>query len=291
MLDSIIEKILFNSVVVPGEWIRLILAFVGVIIAAYYDLFNKKNVPDKILYAFLGVAILTNIVFYFMQPDTDLLFFTFGLALFIGIIGYVFYRFGQIGGADVITITSVVLLVPLAPSFVNLPFGLPFIVPVMIYGGLLLTIYVTIKFALKIMTQGGSPNFLYLLLLVPFLFFIYLYANSPIFSLTYLMILSILLLATIFFMVYKHDITLMLAEQLPLDKVEPEDVVALELIEPATVKQYSLKRLMTADELKRLKEAGLQIIWIYTDLPPFIPFLLAGMVLALFFSKNLLFTI
>ncbi|MEM3422719.1 MAG: hypothetical protein QXF35_00820 [Candidatus Bilamarchaeaceae archaeon] len=289
MLDGMIEKVLFTNVPVAGEVLRVIVAFIGVLVASYYDLFNKKNVPDKILYSFLGIAILLNIVFYLMQPDFDVLLFTFGAALFISVIGYIFYRFGQIGGADVIVITSVMLLIPFVPSFAGLSFNLPFIIPAMIYGGLLLTVYVTIKFALKIISQGGTPNLLYLLLLLPFLFFIYVYINSPVFSLTYLFIISVLLLASIFFMVYKQDIILMLAEQLPLEKVEPEDVFALELIEPAIIKQYNIKRLATVSEIQRLKEAGLQTIWVYTDLPPFIPFLLVGMVLALFFSKNLLF--
>jgi len=289
MFEGMIERVLFSSISVPGEAVRVLLAFVGVLVITYYDLFNKKNVPDKVLYGFLGLSLLTNAIFYIFQPDLDLLVFSFGAAIFISAIGYFFYRMGQIGGADVIAIAGVMLLVPFVPSFSGLSFNMPFIVPTMIYAGLLFTIYATIKFSTKIMTQGGSPNLLYLLLVIPFLFFVYTYINSPVFSPVYLAIISILLLATIFFMVYKHDITLMLAEELPLDKISAEDVVAIELIDPKVVREYKINRLVTAEELVRLKESGLETLWIYTNLPPFVPFLLGGMALALLFSKSLLF--
>lgn len=291
MFEGLIERILFSNVPVAGETIRLILAFAGVLVVAYYDLFNRKNVPNRILYGFLGLAAVTNIAAYLFQPDFDILIFTFGTALFISAIGYVFYRMGQIGGADVITMAAMVLLVPFVPSFAGLSFNLPFIIPTMIYAGLLFTIYATIKFATKITVQGGSPNLLYLILIIPFIFFIYVYVNSPVFSPIYLGIVSVLLLATIFFMVYKQDISLMLAEELPLDRIEAEDVVAIELIDPKVVREYSIKRLVTTEELARLKERGLETLWVYTNLPPFVPFLLSGMLLAIFFSKNLLFGI
>ena len=44
-----IEDILFGQLTLPGEMIRLVLAFIGTGIAAYYDLFNKKNIPDMFL--------------------------------------------------------------------------------------------------------------------------------------------------------------------------------------------------------------------------------------------------
>jgi len=289
MLDGIIERVLFSNTPVVGETVRIILAFLGVILVSYYDLFNKKNVPDKLLYAFLGLAIIVDIGAYFLEPDLNVLLFSFGVAIFIGLVGYVFYRMGQIGGADVLTIVAVMLLVPFVPSFAGLAFNLPFIVPAMIYAGLIFTIFVTIKFALKIIAQGGSPNILYLLLIIPFLIFVYVYVNSPVFSPVYLGIVSILLLATIFFMVYKQDITLMLAEELPLDRIEPEDVVAVELMDPKVMREHKIKRVITPQELARLKESGVQTLWIYTNLPPFVPFLLLGMILALFFSGSLIF--
>ncbi|MEM3075472.1 MAG: hypothetical protein QW590_01460 [Candidatus Bilamarchaeaceae archaeon] len=283
----LLEQMLFENVgvPVPGELVRLIVALAGVAIATYYDVFNRKNIPDKFLYGFLAVAVLLNLVFF----DADLLIFTMCVALFFAVVGYVFYRAGQIGGADVITMVCIVLLVPFVPSFASMPFRVPFIIPVIIFGGLLFAVYATAKFGLKILSEGGNPRVVYGLLIIPYLIFAYVYATSPLFSPTYFGIITVLLLATIFFMMYKDDINGMLAEELPVEQLEPEDVVAFELMDAELVKKLDLKRVLTEAEIEKLKQANIASIWIYTNLPPFLPFLLMGMLLAMFFSNALLF--
>src|SRR5271157_926239 len=114
-----LEDILFGQLTMPGEAVRVVLAFLLVGIAAYYDLFNKKNIPDKVLYAMLGLAFLVNLFFY----EATLFWFSLAIAAFFSAIGYLFYRLGQLGGADVIVLASVMLLLPLHPSFVGMPFN------------------------------------------------------------------------------------------------------------------------------------------------------------------------
>jgi len=280
-----IEDILFGNVEVPGEIARIILAFAGVIIAAYYDIFNKKNIPDKFLYGFLAVSVLANLIFF----NLDVLLFTFAIAAFFSAIGYIFYRVGQMGGADVIILACIMLLMPLVPSFSGMVFNMPFILPIMIFAGLLFGIYTTVKFGIKIAKEGGQPKLLYLLMTIPYALFAYFYITSPFFSLVFFLIITVLLIATTFFMMYKNDINMMLAEELPMDQLEPEDVVAFEVMDNETVKKLDMKRVLNEKEIERLKKAGVESIWIYTQLPPFIPFLLAGMILALFFSNSLMF--
>ena len=280
-----IEDILFGVVEVPGEIVRIILAFAGVIIAAYYDIFNRKNIPDNFLYGFLAVSVLANLIFF----NLDLLIFTVAIAAFFSAIGYIFYRVGQMGGADVIILACIMLLMPLTPSFSGLVFNMPFILPTMIFAGLLFGIYTTANFGIKIAREGGQPNLLYLLMIIPYLLFAYFYITSPFFSVAFFVIITVLLVATTFFMMYKEDINLMLAEQLPMDQLEPEDVVAFELMDKETVKKLDIKRVLNEKEIERLKKEGVETIWIYTQLPPFVPFLLAGMVLALIFSSSLMF--
>jgi len=54
------------------------------------------------------------------------------------------------------------------------------------------------------------------------------------------------------------------------------------------VKKNKLQRLLTQSELVRLKKLKIKELWVYTKLPPFLPFLLVGFILALFYSKHLL---
>jgi vacuolar-type H+-ATPase subunit I/STV1 len=158
----------------------------------------------------------------------------------------------------------------------------------MIFAGLVFGIYAILRFGMQALVDGAKPKLIYLILLVPLVLFAYVYMSSPLYSPVYLGIIVLLLLATIFFMMYKEDINMMLAEELPIDQLEPEDVVAFEMMDRATVKKLDMKRVLTPEEIGRLRKAGLASVWVYTKLPPFIPFLLIGMILSLFFS-NLLF--
>ena len=280
-----LEDILFGTFAMPGENIRLLIAFVGMVVATYYDLFNNRNVPNGMLYAFLAIAFITNLVFY--QPD--LFWFSIGMALFFSAIGYVFYRVGQLGGADVFVIASIMLLLPIHPSFVGMPFNMPFIFSVFIFSGVLFALYVMVYFGWRLTKEPDvKPKLLYGLIFVPYLLFAWAYVNSFIFSPVYFAFISVLLFATIFFLMFKESLNALLAEELPLAQVQPEDVLAMEIMNKDLIERYKIPRVMTQAELDRLKMTKVTDLWVYTKLPPFLPFILVGMVLALLFAKSLI---
>ena len=59
-----LEQVIFGQLTMPGELIRVLLAFIGTAVAAYYDVFNNKNIPDNFLYGFLGLAFIVNLVLF-----------------------------------------------------------------------------------------------------------------------------------------------------------------------------------------------------------------------------------
>jgi hypothetical protein len=114
------------------------------------------------------------------------------------------------------------------------------------------------------------------------------YLGSFLFSPVYFAFMTISMFAITMFMVFKETINTMLSEELPISQLEPEDVLALELMNKDMVKKYGLTRLVTEKEIERLKKLKVQEVWVYTKLPPFIPFILIGMIFAMFFAKNLI---
>ncbi len=280
-----LENIVFSELTMPGEMIRVIIAFLGTAAAAYYDLFNKKNVPDQFLYGFLAIAFLTNLILY----EENLFWFSLAVAAFFSAVGYLFYKMGQLGGADVFVLASIILLLPIHPSFVAMSFNMPFILSVIIFSGVLFALYVLVYFGWKLSQVEAKPNLLYALMFIPYLLFAYVYVNSFLFSPLYFIFVTILLFATIFFMMYRDSLIRLLAEELPVAQLEPEDVLALEIMNKDMVKRYKLPRLLTKGEVERIKKTKLTELWVYTRLPPFIPFLLIGMVLSLLFANSLLF--
>ncbi|MBU0591104.1 hypothetical protein KKF81_03480 [Candidatus Micrarchaeota archaeon] len=279
-----LEDILFGNIVMPGELIRVVVAFLGTAIATYYDIFNKKNVPDKFLYGFLAVSFVLNVVFF----EESLFWFSIGVALFFSAIGYVFYRLGQLGGADVFVLASVMLLLPIHPSFAEMSFNIPFLFSILIFSGVLFALYVMGYFGWKLSQVEAKPKLQYLLMAIPYLLFAYVYSQSFLFSPLYFAFISVLLFATTFFMIYREPLMRLLAEELPVSQLEPEDVLALEIMNKDMVERYKLQRLLTEKEIERIKETKLKDVWVYTRLPPFLPFILVGMVMAILFAKYLL---
>lgn len=281
-----IEEVIFGNIEMPGELIRLVIAFAGVAVATYFDLFNNKNIPNYFLYGFLAVAFIVNAVLF----QEDLFIFSILVAVFLSAIGYVFYRLGQIGGADLFVLASVMLLLPITPSFVTMPIAMPFIFPVLIFGGALFAIYIMINFGIKLMKKKDKhPKWLFLLLIIPYLVFAYVYVTSILFSPLYFIILTVLFIAIIFFLVYREDLINLLAERMQANQLEEEDVLALELMDKELVKKYDLKRLATKKEIERMQELGVEEVMVYTQMPAFIPFILLGMALSLVLGGSLLF--
>ncbi|MBI5227900.1 hypothetical protein HY988_04905 [Candidatus Micrarchaeota archaeon] len=280
-----LEDVLFGNLSMPGELIRVVVAFLGVAVTAYYDLFNKKNVPNNILYGFLAIAFLVNLIFF----QSDIFWFSIALSVLFGIIGFVFYRAGQLGAADIFVISSIVLLLPLHPSFVGLSFNLPFIFSTFIFSGVVFALFILLSFGWKLYKmEEVKPKLMYALLFIPYLLFAYVYMNSFLFSAVYFALISVLLFATIFFLIFKDDINKMLCEERTIPELEPEDVLALELMNKDMIDRYKLPRLITQKEIERLQKTKLEKVSVYTNLPPFLPFLLIGMILSLVFARSLL---
>jgi len=279
-----LEDILFGQVAMPGEMVRVALAFIGTTIAAYFDLFNKKNIPDPLLYGFLAVALIVNAFFY----QETLFWFSLTIAAFISVIGYIFYRLGQLGAADIFILASIMLLLPVHPSFAAMPFNIPFVFSVIIFSGVAFALFVLFYFGWKMLRTDAKPNLLYALMLIPYALFAYVYVNSFLFSPVYFGFITVLLFSVTFFMMFRESLNRLLAEEMPVSQLQPEDVLALEVMNKDLIARYKIPRLMTREGIERLKKSRVTELWVYTKLPPFIPFLLAGMALSMFYARNLL---
>jgi len=280
-----IDKILFGGLAIPGESIRVIIAFIGLLLTSYFDLFNNKNIPEKLLFLFLIFAFLLNLYFF----DSTLSLFAIILSVVIGVVGYLFHKMGQLGSADVIVLSSVALLVPIHPSFSNMLFNYPFIFSLLVFSGVLFAIYILLNFSIKLSTvKKLNPDYRAIIILFPYLLFLYLYFQFPLFSYTYFIIVSLVIISSIFFMMFKKDINSLIVEKISLSKVEEEDVVDLEKIGKLRVKKFKIPRVISLKDIKRLKKLKVKTLWIYTQLPPFLPFLLVGFILSLYISNLLL---
>ena len=273
---------LFAHYEIPFEGIRIAAAVLMLAVGTYFDIFKNRNVPDKFLYACLGVALLFTVF-----PFNDLSVYALAQGVFIFAIGYMMYKAGQIGGADVYLLTAIALLIPIPPSVANVGIAIPFVFFVIIFAGLLFTAYNIVYFAVKLSREKITKiDWVYLILAVPFAIFAYFYLNSIFYSPVYFSIVTLLFLGAVFFGAFREAIMRHAVVRVPVGKAE-EEVFASEY---AGEKERKIVKVRVIDKktIEELKKARIKEITVYGKLPPFVPFLLGGVLLSLFFA-NLLF--
>lgn len=281
-----LEEYIFQRMVVEGELARVLIALAGTGVAAWYDLANNRNVPNNFLYVFLGLAFLSNLVFF--QPGV--MAYGVAVAMAIFLVGYVFYKMGYIGGADVYVLTAIALLLPAFPSYITVLFNFPVVLSVIITSGVLFAVYFLYYVIVNVALKDGKGRYEYLLLLPPYAILLYFFIATGIFGLAYIITITVLILSSIVFMVYKDSATEKMARKVAVSKVEEEDVAVLELM-PALAKKHGIKRLLDRTEIERLKRLRVKEIYVYKELPPFLPFVLVALALSVTVGDLLMFSI
>ncbi|MCP4646857.1 MAG: hypothetical protein GY852_03865 [bacterium] len=269
-----LEKLLFSTLVMPGELVRIAIALLGTAVTVYYDIFNNRNIPNNILYAFLAIAFLTNLVFF----NADILLYAAGLTAILFVFGFILYRAGQLGGADLFVICAITLLLPIHPSSLSTPFNYPLIFSTLLYSGVAFAVFSIFFFGnLLIKSKKAKPNLLYLSLIIPYLFFAYIFLTAPFFSPAYFFIASILMLSAIFYLVYRNSINDAITQKVKVSTLKgDEDVLAKEKMSEL-MKKLKIGPVIGKGELNALKRAKVKDVWIYAELPPFLPFLFIGL--------------
>jgi Flp pilus assembly protein protease CpaA len=271
------------------ELARIGLAFIGVLICTYYDLFNRRNVPNILLYAFLGISLLVAAVDFNAQNAL----FVFGVATAVFAIGYlVLYRTGMMGGADIYILAAIALLLPYAPSTVAFSGTVyyPFIVSVIIASGVSFMVYEVVKnmpLAARAVASGkfklqASKVFQAGAVLLAYVFLYSTAGTLGIFPPAYFAFVSFLVFVSLFFLFFKEIVNESMAEAVAHSKIEEEDILAVEMMDAADVKKYKLQRLMDAAELKRTAKFPIKKWMVYKHLPCFTPHILIGLLFSVF---------
>jgi preflagellin peptidase FlaK len=126
------------------EVAALAIAFIGSSIAAVWDL-KTTEVPDEISFVMIAAALLI----YGTQSLLAWNYWPFLNSCIVGSIflgfGFLMYRLGQWGGADMLVLAAIGFLLPTAPSLLGLnllfPFPLTYIINVFLVGAVYMLIY------------------------------------------------------------------------------------------------------------------------------------------------------
>ena len=282
---------------VPGIGFRIALAVIFTAAMAHYDLFNKKWVPNTLIYAFAILAVAINFVFY--DPAVTWPALAFGAIVFA--LCYVLYRMGQLGGADAYALGSIAAAVPYLPVPLlsqqpSAPY--PFILSVLAPTGLAFILHMAFRFAPYVARRFAAGKIRFTIekaagpALLAFSFAAFLYAISSLplsFPPAYFAILLFLAAALIFFSLFKSEIKDSMVELVPVRKLQEEDVLALEKMNKGLVARMKLRALLTAKSIALLKKSRMKSAPVYTGMPFFLPYLFLGLLFTVLFGDMLMY--
>ncbi len=282
------------------EIIRIILLIAITSIYAYFDVFNKREIPNIFAYASIAIALIAAVV---LGGDP---YYILLLAAGIAVFGYLIYEKGFLGGGDVFEFVVITLLLPLQPIpfFINVQqLGLPFILSVFIasgYASIIIILIYYIVFAKKTEIERNFRIERIRILKAVSLIIAYLLLIGLIYYILKISILGIILLIIIavlsaLIMIFEKLINYRMVKELEPTSIKIEDMIAINLM-PQSELDYFKKhskhfgRLATREMLNEIKEIKKKLP-VYRNAAPLSAFILIGVILSLFFGNIILLII
>ncbi|NYZ76486.1 prepilin peptidase [Candidatus Micrarchaeota archaeon] len=278
--------------------LRFAICFVGCAAATYYDLFNRRNVPSWVTYSLVAIGAL----FTLASLNANVIVSSGVVALVIFVFGYILYRTGQIGGADVLVFISIALLLPEAPQSMLLQaksqLDLPFVVSVFVLSGVLAIFGIFLNYIPLIILDflrgekvriDAAQVALAAFTLVFYAAFLY-YMNGMVeLPQTQLAIFAaVIVCATSLFALKDHISEKYMIRMVGVNEIDEEDVLAIEKMDPKLVSEHKLDRLLTLGEIEKLKTLGKgKKFPVYKEMPVFMPYVLLALAAALLFGDPL----
>lgn len=279
---------------VPGIEARMLVAVAFTGAAAYYDMFNRKWVPDTLLWCFLGASLLLNVVFF----DAAIFMSALAVASIVAALTYSLYRMGQLGGADVFAMASIALAIPYLPKPLlaaaqAVPY--PFFLSVLAPTGIAFILHMLVRFIPYIsrrIAQGKVELTLQkvagpAIILFSLLIFWAIASSLPVsFPPAYFAVVGFLGAALIFFSLFMPEIKASMVSRVPVARLQVEDVLALEQM-PAIAGKHRLPPLISKKTIAILRREGVKSVPVYTGMPFFLPYLFIGLAFTLLFGDLL----
>ena len=273
------------------EVIRILVLLAFATLYAYFDIFNKRSIPNSFAYLSIIVGILFTFFYPFKALELSLL-----IAAFVVAASYILYKAGFLGLGDGIELAFVSLMLPIQPTpLVNIPqLGLPFILSVFISSGIVAIIVLPIYYMLN-----GKPELREESVIKAFLVFI---SYLLLLMLVYLLLGHIALIPIVFIFIVAFFSALVFLFEASMNermitwiypsRLEEDDIIAINLMSKKDIMFFKSKysgfgRLADRKAIVALKNIKKKIP-VYTNPIPFSAFILSGIILSLLIGDPIL---
>lgn len=224
-------------------YFRLISIIVMAFVYMIFDVFNKRNVPSLFAYATLAYGVILTLLYF----NFTKIFISSLIAAAILALGYVIYRYGQLGAADVIELAALSLILPIQniPLFNHVvTIGFPFVISIIINSGIAAMIIVPLyyiplarskfkgKLLKKIRKEDGYKGII--IMITYSIFALFLISKGV--GVIGISTIIIILVGAAVILLFQRPITLSMIDEITFKHMEEEDIIALNLIDKKEMK-------------------------------------------------------
>ena len=285
--------------------IRILSLVAIALVYMLFDVLNKRNVPSMFAYGTLAVGL----VFTLLYLNARSIEISLAIGAIVLGVGYVFYKIGQLGAADVIEFAALSLILPIqqAPFFVSGPtqFQLPFIVSLIINTGIIALIIVPLYYLPKAKKKLKKPLMSYVerknvfiaaLLAVVYTGFISFTILILGLNLAGVIVFTLMALSSFLVMLFTIPITYSMVDYVGVKQFDEGDIVAVNLMDKRDVDSLRKKikgfdRLLTSDIIEKMKSKKIkEKLPVYKEAMPFALPIFVALIITLLVG-NLLFFI
>ena len=285
--------------------LRIISLVVIALVYMLFDVLNKRNVPSLFAYATLAYGVVLTILYF----NSRLIIESVAISAVILGIGYIFYKIGQLGAADVIEFAALSLILPLMqlPLIASSTFQLqiPFVATLLINTGIVALIIVPIYYIPKAKAKLKKPLLSYvrrknifmavLLAIVYAAFISFMIILSGI-NYVGIAIVTVMAISSFLVMLFTVPITYSMVEYVGVKQFDEGDIVALNLMADKDINSIKKKikdfdRLLTEKIIKQMKKEKIKDKFpVYKEAMPFALPIFIALILSILIG-NLLFFI
>ncbi|MBI4044619.1 MAG: prepilin peptidase [Candidatus Diapherotrites archaeon] len=258
--------------------LRIGIVIIGSVLAAYTD-YKKGLIYDSITLPMIGAGTLFNLL---EQEFTGI---WAGALVFAA--GYLLYATGKIGGGDVKLFSAIALLLPFYKENV-------FILNVLLFSGLAGLTFVSVNYPLKYLRTtpirnaleenkaGLAKSAMFAIAIAAYFFVL---SSSGFVSTTYLLVFGAPMVFGLLFLAFEKGIReKIFLKKIQASELEEDEIIAREFLDKKTIEKLGLglKGVIDGKARRKILELGLKEIPVYRNLPKFGPFILLGVIAALF---------
>ena len=282
--------------------LKIVLALAIAFAYMLFDVFNERNVPDVFAYGTLIVAAAVAI----LGTNINAIETSYIAAVAICGLGYIAYRIGEIGAADIIELAALVLLIPLQPIPALIgtnQLGLPFVISLIVDTGIAAVIMVPLYYIPKAFHMMGGKVFQKisktdwskaLVVVVAYAIFFTFVATVFVVGTYGIAIFIALMVFSSLMLLFQNPITMSMIKMTTCSEFTEGDIIAFNMMTKAQInaakrKLSSFGRLVTPAMIEEMKKKKVATKFpLYKNAVPLAVAIFAGLVMAILFGNMVL---